>query len=585
MNIDGTYFENNDTQHPEVNSNLAGFLNFVSKNGGTSKISSIPGIYATNKVSKLASPPLTDRNRPDSVASASTMRQKKTSREDGAAKAVPESLSKMSSPNTTKPFSRIAPSSTSEKFKEKDIQLGQQPKSSQKGAPAKVKNFEEALKIESQSYLRKVSSNTSIPRDILQDRAVSTTNTSRTSLLRGASKAGVGEDRNRQASTFRERPQLYSSISGRSTSRGKSKGKTKSIERNTKVVDLLLESQEFILDKNVRVQAFPTQAHRNTKSINFDPKTWNQNVLAQSQQLFGKENIRTGSITDSNLVQIIPNKQSSDFDNKEIKKIEMPRNPESKKRDVSQGPASARELVNDYMYKSREQNKSISRASTKSKVLTSRESENKKSSLTSSLIQKKMTSHKHTKSDIRLRKPGFNERMDLSNTKGSNGDGRKGKPFDASLLRTSGTFNQTNVFSIALNTMQDKKSYTLRSDRQVRQEEAPNSERDAISRMAKARSPESTMSKKSNNNPSSKKGATTHRERSDYSPLRPANKENFVTNQSRILTERSPPNLIQSSHRRLNSKGEFEFLRKDLKFDDFEAHSKPKDKKVQRVKL
>jgi len=539
MNIDGTYFENNEIHpnnnntHHEPNSNLAHFLDFVSRNGGTAKINSIPGIYAAatnNKVTKITSPPSTDRLRPESVSS--TLRQKKSSREDAGARAIPESLSKMSSPNTSKPFARITPAT--EKF-------GQhQQKSSMKGL-SKIKNFEEALKIEPQSSLRKGSSNTSLPRDALLDRAISTTNTSRNndraSLLRGATKAS--DDRTRQASTYRERPQLYSSMSGRSTSTGKSKGKTKSIERNTKVVDLLLETQEFALDKNVRIQAFPTQAHRNTKSINFDTKAWNQNVLTQSQQLFGKENIRTGSITEvsGSIVQIISNPVEKDV----IKKVEVPKSQEAKKREASQGQTPARELVNDYLYKSREQNKSNTRASTKTKLLSSREAENRKSStLASSLIQKKMVSHKHTKSDIRLRKPGYNERMDLSSAKGSIIDGRRGKPFDASLLRTSGTYGQANVFSIALNAANpDIKSYTLRSERQVRQEEPPNSERSGTSRMTKARSPENTLSKKYNQNQStaSKKGAMTHREAdyrtSEYSPLRVVNRENIVTNQSR----------------------------------------------------
>lgn len=600
--LDSRYLENTELFHNnETLSNLSHFLLFMDKSPHPSKMNDIPKINVKN------SAPLTERSRPDSAMN--TNRQKYTPRGgDLMSKVVNEHLSKPS-PTISRPYTAKQSTKTSaerQRNEEKDkvvvhtltkhkstSSISEKPKAVP--AVSKIKNFEEAIKINLQNSHKTI--HASLPRENNHPEKISSgKNTARVQSSKVSSSKPKGAVTSRESSISKQRvqhqPQQQYNSSAAASSRPTSRAKSKGNDMYSKALDLLLGNNQILLATKGTKRESTSYTNRSAKnSFNVKLKNSRQDHLSHERSL-GREDFKVDT------GMIISNKLSSSSSSKQLERerIYMQTDRESKKiGTMGSIDLSRKEMMNipmterEILQRSKDYN---TKGIIKAIIPISHEVENLKPGFAAYAEPKKVIHHKYTKSEGRLKKPEYTEKVDMiHNAKvimATNSTAAKpGKVAEYSPRRQNYTYNHNNIVNVFLNANHDKRferTITVKTDRRQDQHDHHNlyNDSDSLSKAFKSRSPNTDMMSKYSQ--SKKFNHELDYRNMDYTtPMRGLqSRDGFTTNHTRMLSDRSPLSISQGFQRKnnnSNSRGEFETLRRDLRFDGFESlGSRSKDK-------
>lgn len=613
--LDSRYLENTDLfLNNDTLSNLSHFLLFMDKSPHPSKMHDIPKIdpRAAGVKSQQSSAPLTERSRPDSALN--TNRKNYTPRGgDLMSRVVNEHLSKPS-PTISRPYTAKQSAKTSaERQREEKVvvhttltkhkstsSISEKPKAVP--AVSKIKNFEEAIKINLQSSHKTI--HASLPRENNNSEKINSgKNTARVQSSKVSNTAikSKGAITSRESSISKQRiqPQQYNSsaaTSSRPTSRAKSKGN----DMYSKALDLLLGNNQILLaTKGNTKRESSSYTQRSAKnSFNVKLKNSRQDQLSHERSL-GRDDFKVDS------GMIINNKLSSSSSSKQLERERIygqTTDRESKKvgtmgsidlsrKDLLNIPVTEREMLQ----RSKDYNKnSGTKGIIKAIIPISHEVENLKPGFAAyAEPNKKMGHHKYTKSEGRLKKPEYTEKVDIiHNAKVlmSTNTVAKPKMNDYSPRRQNYTYNHNNIVNVFLNANHDRRferTITVKTDRRQEQQDAHHNlynDSDSLSKAFKSRSPNTDMMSKYSQQSMTKKfnHELDYRNMDYTTPMRGLQSRDGTVNHTRMLSDRSPLSISQGFQRKNNSssRGEFETLRRDLRFDGFESlgGSKSKDK-------
>ena len=473
----------------------------------------------------------------------------------------------------------------------------------------KINGFEESLRVNIQNYQQKMIIQTSIgTKDSMTGDKILSANSSKNATstrITGTRSTPIKQypedPRPVELSNSKKMVQAYSSSSN--TARPMTKTKQRSNDMYTKALDVLLGSNQILLANNMISQPqrkdLTVQATKLTRS-SVSMKVKGGDYVEKSA---GRDDFNNRESTGPFNLKIASAKLPTDrimaLTERGNKKIGALDNLELHRREVGGGaPLSEREL---YRSKESSTTRSQSRGGVKGMLFIPSEPE----SLKSSAIASSNTGgyhHKYTKSEVRLKKAESTEKMEVINNARAmmNANNIRTKAPNVSPKRRSYTYNNNNIINVFVNTNHPdannnanirSKQLTVKTERQhipeavyQQQQYEPESVGSTATKVLRMKTPsaEGLLNKYTAAQVASKKLNL------DFSPIRvsqrdtllvnaPKGGKNLIEKESFInlnkgMSERSPTILSGGLSRRSYGKNEFEGMKRDLRFDNFEAH-------------